>query len=254
MQTAPHFNTIVIVGATSLIAQHCARQWLQASPARRLVLVGRDAARLESVANDLRVRAPQATVDVALADLTHAASIETMAERVQALCTPDAVLIAHGDLPDQAACQQQLADAQAAMVVNGLSPVLCAEAFARAMQPMGRGTIGIIGSVAGDRGRKSNYVYGAAKGLVERYAQGLQHRFAGTGISVVLIKPGPTDTPMTAHLKAGGARLASVESVAAATVAGMQRGTPVVYAPAKWALIMLVIRSLPRAIFNKMDI
>lgn len=254
MQNPPHFNTIVIVGATSLIAQHCARQWLQANPARRLVLVGRDAARLEGVAKDLRVRAPQATIDTVEADLTQAASIDTMAARVNALCNPNAVLIAHGDLPEQATCQTRLADAQAALVVNGLSPVLCAEAFARSMQPGGRGTIGIIGSVAGDRGRKSNYVYGAAKGLVDHYAQGLQHRFAGSGISVVLIKPGPTDTPMTAHLKAGGARLASVESVAAATVAGMQRGTPVVYAPAKWALIMLVIRSLPRAIFNKMDI
>lgn len=254
MQTPSHFNTIVIVGATSLIAQHCARQWLQASPARRMVLVGRDAGRLESVANDLRVRAPQATVDIVEADLTQAASIDAMSAEVHALCTPDAVLIAHGDLPDQAGCQQRSAEAQAAMVVNGLSPVLCAEAFARSMQSVGRGTIGIIGSVAGDRGRKSNYVYGAAKGLVERYAQGLQHRFAGTGIAVVLIKPGPTDTPMTAHLKARGARLASVESVAAATIAGMERGRPVVYAPAKWTLIMLVIRSLPRAIFNKMDI
>ncbi|WP_311222583.1 MULTISPECIES: SDR family NAD(P)-dependent oxidoreductase [unclassified Acidovorax] len=254
MQSNPPFNTIVIVGATSLIAQHCARQWLQAEPTKRLVLVGRDALRLEGVANDLRVRAPRATVEVVEADLTQAASIEGMVQHVQSLCTPDAVLIAHGDLPDQAQCQQQLLLAQAALVVNGLSPALCAEGFARSMQSTGRGTIGIIGSVAGDRGRKSNYVYGAAKGLVDRYAQGMQHRFAGTGVSVVLIKPGPTDTPMTAALKAGGAKLASVESVAAAVVAGMQRGTPVVYAPAKWALIMLVIRNLPRAIFNKMDI
>ncbi|RYH64156.1 MAG: SDR family NAD(P)-dependent oxidoreductase, partial [Alcaligenaceae bacterium] len=231
MQSNPPFNTIVVVGATSLIAQHCARQWLQAGPTTRLVLVGRDALRLEGVANDLRVRAPRATVEVVEADLTQAASIEGMVQHVQSLCTPDAVLIAHGDLPDQAQCQQQLSLAQSALVVNGLSPALCAEAFARGMQAAGRGTIGIIGSVAGDRGRKSNYVYGAAKGLVDRYAQGMQHRFAGTGVRVVLIKPGPTDTPMTATLKAGGAKLASVESVAAAAVAGMQRGTPVVYAP-----------------------
>ncbi|RYF02314.1 MAG: SDR family NAD(P)-dependent oxidoreductase [Comamonadaceae bacterium] len=248
------FHTIVIVGATSVIAQHCARQWVQADPQTRLVLVGRDSSRLESVANDLRVRAPQATVDVVTGDVTQAASVQDLVQRVHATCTPDTVLIAHGDLPDQAACQEDLSRAEHAMVVNGISPALCAEAFARSMQKTGGGTIGIIGSVAGDRGRKSNYVYGAAKGLVDRYAQGMQHRFAGTGISVVLIKPGPTDTPMTAALKARGAKLASVESVAAAIVTGMRRGTPVVYAPAKWALIMFVIRSLPRFIFNKMDI
>lgn len=248
------FHTIVIVGATSQIAQHCARQWLHADPHASLVLVGRDASRLDSVANDLRVRAPQAGIDVVTGDVTLAASVQEVVQRVLAICTPDTVLIAHGDLPDQAACQEDLARAQQAMVVNGISPALCAEAFARSMQTTGGGTIGIIGSVAGDRGRKSNYVYGAAKGLVDRYAQGMQHRFAGTGISVVLIKPGPTDTPMTAALKARGANLASVESVAKAIVSGMRRGTAVVYAPAKWLLIMLVIRSLPRFIFHKMDI
>jgi len=108
--------------------------------------------------------------------------------------------------------------------------------------------------VAGDRGRKSNYVYGAAKGLVTRYAQGLQHRLAKSGVKVVLIKPGPTDTPMTAHLKGSGAKLAGADSVARDIVRGMEKGAPVVYAPAKWAVIMMVIRHLPRFVFNKMDI
>jgi decaprenylphospho-beta-D-erythro-pentofuranosid-2-ulose 2-reductase len=97
-------------------------------------------------------------------------------------------------------------------------------------------------------------VYGAAKGLVTRYAQGLQHRFAGTAIKVVLVKPGPTDTPMTAHLKQQGASMATPEEVASLIVDGAARGTPVVYAPKKWALIMMVIRHLPAVIFNKMNI
>ncbi|GKS94787.1 SDR family NAD(P)-dependent oxidoreductase [Acidovorax sp. SUPP2825] len=247
-------QTLVIVGATSLIAQHCARQWLQAGGIGRVVLVGRDAARLQGVADDLQVRQPQARIDVMAGDVTQAASIAALVQHLVAQGVPDTVLIAHGSLPDQARCQGDLASAEQAMAVNGLSPALCAEAFAGAMQVAGRGTIGIIGSVAGDRGRKSNYVYGAAKGLVERYAEGLQHRLAGSGVKVVLIKPGPTDTPMTAHLKARGAKLASVEQVAQAVVRGMARGTPVVYAPAKWALIMAVIRNLPRAVFHKMDI
>jgi short-subunit dehydrogenase len=122
------------------------------------------------------------------------------------------------------------------------------------MARAGRGALGIIGSVAGDRGRKSNYVYGAAKGLVERYAQGLQHRLAGSGVTVTLVKPGPTDTPMTSHLKQQGAKLADVESVARDIVDGIAAGRPEVYTPGKWALIMAVIRNLPRPVFHRMNI
>jgi decaprenylphospho-beta-D-erythro-pentofuranosid-2-ulose 2-reductase len=141
-----------------------------------------------------------------------------------------------------------------ALLVNGVSAVLFAEAFAAQMQQAGAGTLAVIGSVAGDRGRRSNYVYGAAKGLVERYVQGLQHRFAGSRVRIVLIKPGPTDTPMTRHLKATGARLARVEDVAATIVRGIDAGRPVVHAPRIWQVIMLVVRHLPRVVFNRLDI
>jgi short-subunit dehydrogenase len=129
-----------------------------------------------------------------------------------------------------------------------------AQGFARHMAQAGQGTLAIIGSVAGDRGRRSNYVYGAAKGLVTRFAQGLQHRLAGTGVKVVLIKPGPTDTPMTAHFKAQGASLAPVSAVAQATVAAIDKGQAVAYVPGKWWLIMMVVRHLPAFIFNKINI
>ena len=168
----------------------------------------------------------------------------------------DTVLIAHGSLPDQADCQNNLHAAQDALQVNGLSPALIAEAFIGNMQRAGHGRLCIIGSVAGDRGRKSNYIYGAAKGLLDRYAQGLQHRLAlaGSPVRVTLVKPGPTDTPMTAHLKQGGARLATASSVAHSIVKAVSAGRPVVYAPGQWALIMWVIRHLPRLLFNKADI
>jgi short-subunit dehydrogenase len=141
-----------------------------------------------------------------------------------------------------------------ALEINGISPVLYAEAFAQHMARENHGTMALIGSVAGDRGRKSNYVYGAAKGLVARYAQGLQHRFSGTDVKIVLIKPGPTDTPMTAHLKGQGAKLASVEVVAKKIIDAIERGQAVAYIPRKWMLIMLIIRHLPRIIFNRMNI
>ncbi len=244
---------IVIIGATSSIAEHCARLWVSGAAAD-LTLVGRDLDKTERVAADLRVRSPQSTIRALAADFADPPAIRQLVDGIVAGGNPDAVLIAHGSLPDQAVCQQDLSACHEALAVNGISPVLFAEAFAGHMQKAKRGTLALIGSVAGDRGRKSNYVYGAAKGLVTRYAQGLQHRLAGSGVTVVLIKPGPTDTPMTAHLKQQGGRLAKAEDVAQTIVKGMEQGRAVVYAPAKWALIMMVIRHLPRAIFNRMDI
>lgn len=244
---------IVIVGATSAIATQCARLWLEKQSVD-LTLIGRDTLRVERVAVDLKVRSPKSDIHVLQAEFLSASAINSVVESIVQAGRVDVVLIAHGSLPEQKECENNLQASQDALEINGVSPVLYAEAFARHMAIAKHGTIALIGSVAGDRGRKSNYVYGAAKGLVTRYAQGLQHRFAGTGIKVVLIKPGPTDTPMTAHLKENGAKLASVEGVALKIVDGIETGQPIIYAPEKWRLIMMVIRHLPSFIFNKMDI
>jgi len=244
-------KSIVIVGATSAMAEHCARLWATGQ-AVNLTLLGRNREKTEAVASDLRVRSPQSTVTVMEANFSDPQQIRATVDGIVAGGVPDVVLVAHGSLPDQQACQDNLALAAEAMDVNGISPALFAEAFAGHMQRVNRGTLTIIGSVAGERGRKSNYVYGAAKGLVTRYAEGLQHRLAGSNVKVVLVKPGPTATPMTAHMPQRG--MASVESVAAQIVAATAKGQPVLYTPGKWALIMLVIANLPRFVFNRMDI
>lgn len=244
---------IVIIGATSAMAEHCARLWVQAAPVR-LTLVGRDETRTNRVADDLRVRSPQSTVQVMTTDFVNASAIQQTVNSIVAQAAVDVVLIAHGVLSDQAACQDDVLACDAALQVNGVSPVLFAEAFAKPMVAANRGTIAIIGSVAGDRGRKTNYVYGAAKGLVSRYAQGMQHRLAHTHVKVVLIKPGPTDTPMTSDLKAKGQKMASVEQVAQDIVKGIAAGKPVVYTPGIWQIIMLVVMHLPRVVFNKLNI
>jgi len=243
---------IVIIGATSAIAEHCARLWGKEAVVD-LTLVGRDPEKTERVAADLRVRSPQSDIHVLEADFIDPLAIQQLVNAIVAEGPVHTVLIAHGLLPDQAVCQQDLTACHEALSVNGVSPVLFAEAFAGHMQKANHGTLAIIGSVAGDRGRKANYVYGAAKGLVTRYAQGLQHRLANTGVKVVLIKPGPTDTPMTVHLKQQGG-LANVEDVAKLIVKATNQGQSVVYAPAKWALIMMIIRHLPNIIFNKLEI
>ena len=244
---------IVIIGATSSIAEHCARLWVNEA-AVDLTLVGRNKIKTEKVAQDLRVRNPLSVIRVIDVDFISPSNIRKLVDGIVADGPINTVLIAHGSLPDQHVCQQDLAVCNNAITVNGVSPVLFAEAFAGYMEKANSGNLAIIGSVAGDRGRKSNYVYGSAKGLVDKYAQGLQHRLANTGVKVVLIKPGPTDTPMTAQMKKKGGSLASVEDVAKIIVQGINQGKPVVYVPAKWALIMMVIRNLPRFIFNKMDI
>jgi len=227
--------------------------WVE-NAAVELTLIGRNPQKTESVAADLRVRSPQSAVRVLAADFIDPHSIRRLVDQIAADGALDTVLIAHGSLPDQTVCQQDLAECRDALLTNGISPILFAEAFAGHMQKANHGTLAIIGSVAGDRGRKSNYVYGAAKGLITRYAQGLQHRLASSRVKVVLIKPGPTDTPMTAHLKQQGAHLAKVNNVAQSIVKAMQLGRSVVYVPGKWELIMAIIRHLPAAIFNRMDI
>jgi short-subunit dehydrogenase len=248
-------KSIVIIGATSAIAEHCVRLWAH-SQALDLTLVGRDVGRIERVAADVKVRSPQSAIRIVPADFLDPAAIQDTVDGIVAQGKVDIVLIAHGSLPEQANCQNDLQACRAALEINGVSPVLYAEAFVKHMAKADHGTLALIGSVAGDRGRKSNYVYGAAKGLVTRYTQGLQHRFAGTGVRVVLIKPGPTDTPMTEHLRSQGAKLAPVADVAKIIVSAIDSGKAVasIYVPSKWQLIMLIIQHLPAAIFNKINI
>ena len=243
----------IIIGATSSIAEHCARLWIAEAPIN-LTLVGRDASRTKSIADDLKVRSPGSAITVVSGNLVEPESIQRLVNQILKDGNADCALIAHGSLADQSACQQDLALTAEELSINGISPVLFAEAIANSMVRAGHGTLGVIGSVAGDRGRKSNYVYGAGKGLVARYAQGLQHRLAGTGVTVTLIKPGPTRTPMTAHLGDSGPSLADVAKVAATIVSGMEKRRSIVYAPRRWWVIMMIIRHLPRFIFNRMDI
>ena len=243
---------IVVIGATSGIAEHCCRLWA-AGQSAEFVLVARDPAKLDKIAADLRVRGPNSTVTTVHGDFLDRAFIQRVVDDAFASGPVDIALIAHGWMPenqiglDLATCEQILD-------VNATSPVLFSEAFAQHFVKAGRGTIAIIGSVAGDVTRRANYLYGASKALLTRYAQGLEHRLLGSGVNVVMIKPGPTDTPMTSHMKAAGKRMAPVEDVARATVEGIRRGKSVIYTPPIWQLIMLIVRHIPRPIFNRLPL
>jgi short-subunit dehydrogenase len=242
---------IVVVGATSAIAEHCCRLWVAEQPTD-LTMIVRDTVKADSIAAGLRARG--AAVSVVKGDFLDPAAIGALVDSIAASGHIDTALIAQGWLSDQQRGQDDLAFLRESIAINALSPVLFAEAFARHFVTVGRGTLGIIGSVAGDRGRKKNYIYGAAKSYLARHAEGMQHRFAGSQVKVVLIKPGPTESPMTAEMQAEGRRVASTEDVARTIVAGMKRGRPVIYAPPIWRAIMLVVRHIPRFVFDKLPI
>jgi short-subunit dehydrogenase len=244
---------IVIVGATSGIAHACAKIWVSDLKEVQLTLLVRDIDRGEIVAQDLRVRNPNANVKVLSINFKDADLIRMTVDQLASNQVLDIVLIAHGVLSDQGECENSLLATNDNLQINGVSPVLFAQEFALHMSKVDYGKLAIIGSVAGDRGRKSNYVYGASKGLIDIFVQGMQHRFAGGNLKVSLIKPGPTGTAMTEHLK-GSTSLANVDDVAAQIVEGLEKHKSVIYAPAKWALIMWIIRHLPDRIFNRLNI
>jgi decaprenylphospho-beta-D-erythro-pentofuranosid-2-ulose 2-reductase len=244
---------IVIIGATSSIAEHCARLWVASDP-KELILVGRDGAGLKRIAMDLSVRNPSVHIEFKATDLLDASMIKSTVDEVCKQGTPDIVLIAHGSLPDQSEAQHDMLLVAHTLEVNGISPAIWAESFAEKFELIGRGTLAVIGSVAGDRARKSNYIYGSAKAMLASYVEGLQHRFAGTNIHIVLIKPGPTDTPMTRNMKGGDLKLAPVSEVAKAIIQGIERQKTTIYVPGKWWLIMGVIKVIPQFIFKKMNI
>lgn len=242
---------VIVLGATSAIAQATARRY--AAEGGSLLLAGRDAQKLETIATDLRARGAAAatveTLDLAR-PVDAAAQLGAMAARIGGV---DDVLLAYGVLGDQARAENDLDEARRLLAVNFTSAAEWCLAAANLLEAQGRGTLLVIGSVAGDRGRQSNFVYGAAKGGLGVLVQGIAHRLAlrGDGARAVLIKPGFVDTPMTAYLAKGGPLWASPDAVAGVIHRAAYDGGPVVYAPWFWRFILLIIRLVPASIFHK---
>ncbi|MBA2672853.1 SDR family oxidoreductase, partial [Ramlibacter sp.] len=176
---------------------------------------------------------------------------EVLEAAAAALGGIDIVLVAHGTLPDQAACEQDPALALRDLHTNAISTIALLTLLANRMQVQGQGTIAVITSVAGDRGRQSNYVYGSAKAAVATFLQGLRNRLHHHGVRVLTIKPGFVDTPMTAAFPKGPL-WASPEQVARAIARAVERGVDVAYVPGFWLFIMLAIRHIPERVFKRM--
>lgn len=244
-------RNIVIVGATSAIAEACARRWAE-RPAH-FFLVARNTARLENIGGDLQARG--ARVDNYTLDANDLSADAAMVDAAQhALGRIDIVLIAHGTLSDQKACETSADAAVAEILTNGTSAVALLTSFANVLETQRSGTLAVISSVAGERGRPSNYVYGAAKAMVTTFCEGLRARLFKAGVHVLVIKPGFVATPMTAGLDLPPLLTATPEAVAADIDAAVQRRRDVLFTPWFWRWIMLIIRNIPGGIFKKLNL
>ncbi len=242
---------ILITGATSAIAQEAAKRFAADSAA--FLLVGRDPDRLAAVADDLRARGAKA-VETEVVDLIDLARCSRLIdEAVEKLGGLDALLVAQGTLPDQAACEANPVLTLREFSLNAMGPITLLLKAAAYFETQGSGCLAVITSVAGVRGRRSNYVYGAAKATVSTFLEGLRGRMGEVGVSVVDIRPGFVDTPMTAHLPKK-TLFATAASVGERVYRAMGSGDAVVYAPWFWRWIALVIQLIPRAIFAKLPI
>jgi decaprenylphospho-beta-D-erythro-pentofuranosid-2-ulose 2-reductase len=244
-------SRILIIGATSGIAQAFAR--VRVPRGDELFLVARSDAKLQILAADLQVRGAQKIRTLA-ADANdferHAPMIEAARHELEAV---DVVLIAHGVLGDQRAAERDFKLAEQAYKTNFLSVVSMLTPIAAYFEVRRRGTIAVISSVAGDRGRQSNFIYGSAKGGLSLYLAGLRNRLHPSGVTVLTIKPGFVDTPMTAHLRKG-ALFASPETVARDISRAIDKGRNVLYTPAIWFWIMALVRLTPEAVFKRLKL
>lgn len=238
---------IVVVSATSLIARNCIQVWAEQAD-HDFLLVGRDESRLKSTANDLAIRYPKSNFKVEVVDILNPSAVEAWCGKIGKTAF-DLALIAQGSLTDQARATHSLDYLNLELSLNVNSTALFLEGFATLFENANHGQIGVFGSVAGDRGRAYNYSYGASKAMIATYVQGLQQRLASTNVTVSMIKPGPTATPMTVTHTGN---MASPHQVAQVIVRGLAGRKRVIYAPRVWALIMFVVRLIPFTIFKRL--
>ena len=243
---------IAIFGANADIARAMARLW--AARGARLCLFSRDKKRLARLAKDLTLRGASFVCSEAFEARDFAAHDKLLARAHKDLGGLQIVVLAQGMLPNQQICEKNFEQARIAWETNFLSVVSLAHAASARMERTG-GVIAVFGSVAGDRGRASNYVYGSAKGAVALFLQGLRHRLARAHSPLCLqtIKPGFVETKMTASFRKG-ALWVSPERVARIVVRAIDRKREQLYVPWLWLGIMAIIRNIPEKLFKRLPL
>ncbi|MEC8010409.1 MAG: SDR family oxidoreductase [Pseudomonadota bacterium] len=246
-----HQKSCVVFGATSAIAQAVASE--HAKHGYALALVGRNQEKLEQIKSHL-VTLGASQVSIHVQDLNAFDKHEELLQGILAeIGQYDRVLIAQGTLPEQRDIEKNYALTEQCIKDNALNTISLATSIANAMEAQKAGKIAIISSVAGDRGRQSNYIYGACKAMVTTFAAGLRNRLQASNVHVITIKPGFVDTPMTAHIPKG-ALWAQPEDVAQDIMSAFEKDKNIVYTPWFWRYIMLIIQHVPEFIFKKLKL
>jgi short-subunit dehydrogenase len=242
---------ILVLGATSGIAEATCRIW--AAQGAQLFLVARNQDKLAAVAADLRTRGA-AYVGTAVADLDdtnrHA---ELLTHAINSLTGMDIAYLAYGILGDQLRAEQDFEHAAQIIHTNFVAPVSLLTWLANYCVQRRAGVLAVISSVAGDRGRKSNYLYGSSKAGLTAFLAGLRNRVDREGVTVLTIKPGPVKTAMTVGMK-GAEKFADVNKVAATIVSAIDKREDNLYVPFQWQPIMFIIRNIPDRIFKKLNL
>jgi decaprenylphospho-beta-D-erythro-pentofuranosid-2-ulose 2-reductase len=256
MSSTPQATTanprkILVLGATSGIAEATCRIW--ASQGASLFRVARNAEKLSAVAADLKTRGAS-YVDTAVADLDDTEKHpELLAHAINSLTGMDIAYLAHGVLGDQTDAERDFNTAAQIIHTNFMAPVSLLTWLANFCVQRHAGTLAVISSVAGDRGRKSNYLYGSSKAGLSAFLGGLRNRVDREGVTVLTIKPGPTKTAMTVNMPKSE-KFADPESVAESIVSAIDKRKDVLYVPFQWQPIMFIIRNIPERIFKKLNL
>jgi decaprenylphospho-beta-D-erythro-pentofuranosid-2-ulose 2-reductase len=242
-------KTVLILGGTSDVGIATAR--IYAGKGWRVVLAGRDEAELVRNTNDLKARYTATDASYFRLDIL---DVEEFLEgRLSPL--PDTAICVVGLLGDQLLAQQSAKRTRDILRTNFEGPALLFENLARQMTQRGGGTLVGVGSVAGDRGRASNYIYGAAKGGFAIFLSGLRNRLAGTEVRVLTVKPGYIRTRMTAGLKLPNLLTAAPDEVGRAIYRAAEvTKRDVIYVRPIWALLMMIVRNIPEKVFKKMKL
>lgn len=244
-------QNILIVGATSAIAEATARRF--AARGDKLFLLARNTDRLATMTADLKIRGASEVASLRFDANDFDAHQATLDKVNNVMGSIDVVLIAHGTLSDQKACEASVSKTLNELTTNAISTIALVTLLANQFAAKQCGTIAVIGSVAGDRGRQSNYVYGTAKSALTTFLQGLRNRLHKSGVHVLTIKPGFVATPMTAHLPQGPL-WATPESIARGIEKALDSRRDVVCLPGWWRLAMFVIRAIPERLFKRLSL
>lgn len=244
----PDKSTSALLGANSALGIAIARRL--AAQGDSLILLARDESKLNQSADDLRARGAEVVTHVVDFDV-----LDVHDDIVAKIESADNIYTLYGTLPDQALCEKNWDAAMSALHTNFISAVSLLGRLANVFEQRGHGTLVVVSSVAGDRGRKSNYVYGTAKGALSTFCAGLRNRLAGSGAHVLTVKPGFIDTPMTAHIEKKPAVLwVDADRVAGDILKACEAGKNELYTPWFWRFILLIIRSIPEPIFKRLSL